>query len=74
MGKIGKQRKEKRENDPVYDGRSAADEKINDLFPIFRQMERLEHDIDGLVDEADEKAAAVAVHRIVIQERYVLSR
>ena len=37
-------------------------------------MKRLQYDVNGFVDEADEKTAVVSVGSVVIQERYVLSR
>ena len=36
-------------------------------------MKRLQYDVNGFVDEADEKTAAVSVGSVVIQGRYVLS-
>ena len=40
MGKIGEQCEEKREDQPVNDGRSSSDKEINDLLSVFRQSER----------------------------------
>ena len=74
MGKIGKKSKKKSKNDPVHDGRAAADEKVNDLLSVFRQAECFQYDVDGFIDESDEKTAVVLFQRIFRQERYVLSR
>ena len=58
-GKIGEHEDKKREDDPVYDGGAAADEKIHDQYLVFAEMQCIEHGVDDLIEKTDEKAAVI---------------